>query len=164
MVMLELAVTCGVRSFPSASAVFDAIMAQPTWILQGGLETRDDSGRRITPTCCCGLEDWRDWFHFLETGNSPFLGHNPTQWIERSEDVIRVWSAGLSEGAEYFIPFGVEEYRELLRQVENDLKDFLGRLREWAVQTDSQRAERFVARFDKMFEISTPGSKPVVYA
>jgi len=160
-VVLQLAMSCGVESFLSAETVLQAIMAEPTWILPGGLRVRDDSGRSIAPSCCCGLEDWREWLDFLDNGRSPFLGHDPAQGIEHVGDVIRVVSFP-SEGAESCIELNPDDFVNQLRQVQSDLKQFLAGLKDWAVRTDPTQAKDFVVRFDETFEINRAGSKPVI--
>jgi hypothetical protein len=136
-------------------------MAEPTWILPGGLRVRDVSGRTIAPSCCCGLEDWREWLEFLRTGKSPFLGHDPAQGIEHLGDVIRVVSFP-AEGTEYYIELQPNDFANELRQVQDDLKQFLAVLKNWAVHLDLAQGEDCVTRFDEMFEINRAGSKPVI--
>jgi hypothetical protein len=161
-VMLQLAMSCGVESFLSADAVLKAIMAEPTWILPGGLRAQDVTGSTIAPSCCCGLEDWREWLDFLNNGQSPFLGHDPSQGIERSGNRIRVVSFP-SHGSEYYIEFDPDDFTEQLRQVQDDLKQFLVVLKNWTLlRFDFAPGEDFVARFDEMFEINRAGSKPVI--
>jgi len=158
-VVLQLAMSCGVESFLSAEAVLQAIMAEPTWILPGGLRAQD--GVIIAPSCCCGLEDWREWLDFLKTGASPFLGHDPAQGIERVGDVIRIVSFS-SDGSQTAIDLHPNDFVDQLQKVENDLKQFLFVLKNWADRTVPAQADDFVARFDEMFEIGSAGSKPIV--
>lgn len=160
-VVLQLAMSCGVESFLSAEAVLQTIMAEPTWILPGGLRVRDVNGRTIAPSCCCGLEDWRAWLDFLNSGKSPFLGHDPAQGIEHVGDVIRIVSFS-SEGSESSIDLHPNDFVNQLQQVQSDLMQFLAVLKDWAVRTDPGQARDFVARFDEMFEIHRAGSKPVI--
>jgi hypothetical protein len=47
-------------------------------------------GQVITLGCCCGLENWCEWQNFLESGETPWLGHDPSPWLERIGDVVRI--------------------------------------------------------------------------
>ncbi len=54
----------------------------------------------IFPSCCCGLEAWREWTRVTVTGDSPWLGHDPAPWVDVSEDGVTIWAdGGLSDAA-----------------------------------------------------------------
>lgn len=60
----------------------------------GGLLARDtETGVSIPPSCCCGLEDWREWVS-VPRGGQPWLGHSPTPWIEHLDGAVRIWPDG----------------------------------------------------------------------
>ena len=73
--------------------ILDSIINSSRLTLPGGIQVREVFGKVISPGCCCGLEGWRDWLRFLETGTSPWLGHSPTPWIER----VDIWCASIQE-------------------------------------------------------------------
>lgn len=102
-------------------------------ILPGGLRVRS-GGREIAPACCCGLEDWREWERFLDSGVSPWLGHDPFAWAELADDIVRVWSDGGSEPAPdaYAIEFERSHFEIELRRVEKELYAFASRAEHWA--------------------------------
>ncbi len=70
-----------------------ALASQPPDVAPGGIAA---SGGRTTiyPSCCCGLEDWRSWLALFEDGPSPWLGHDPAPWVERSGDGFTIWADG----------------------------------------------------------------------
>ncbi|WP_156313234.1 hypothetical protein [Micromonospora sp. HK10] len=43
----------------------------------------------VTPGCCAGLEDWREWTSVLD-GGQPWLGHDPGPEVEVRGALIRV--------------------------------------------------------------------------
>ncbi|MEU7947372.1 hypothetical protein AB0C50_22065 [Micromonospora taraxaci] len=46
--------------------VVNALLAEELLIAAGGLQVRDSTtGTVVTPGCCAGLEDWRDWTQVL---------------------------------------------------------------------------------------------------
>jgi hypothetical protein len=121
-------------------------------ILAGGLQVNDGSNRIITPSCCCGLETWRDWIEFLSTGESPWLGHDPNPWVEKVNDnLIRVWA---DEGGGFFIDFDRSTFELKLSEVQQDLADFLVRIETWARKLGFDKPEELSAKFDRCFSIS----------
>jgi hypothetical protein len=47
-------------------------------IAPGSLRARDTAkDLEITPSCCCGLETWREWRGVID-GGAVWLGHDPT--------------------------------------------------------------------------------------
>ena len=62
----------------------DAIVAEDSLILPGGIGVFESEGRSILPGCCTGLEGWREWFAFAGGGESPWLGHDPWPGLVRS--------------------------------------------------------------------------------
>ena len=163
-IVLRVANCCGGGSFESGAALLESMMAEPCWILPGGLRVRESGDRNIPPSCCCGLETWREWFGVLTDRKSPWIGHDPSPWIEHLGDVIRVWSgsslSNSSAGSEYCIIFHPEEFATQLQQVEHDLRRFLTLLKKWAIGIHPSCAEDFVARFDNLFEINKAGTRP----
>lgn len=141
---------------PTGDNVLARLTMQKSRILPGGLRLISADGRVISPGCCCGLETWREWWAFLSTGDSPWLGHDPDPWIESLSDVVRVWSAGgLSSTEDRFaIELTREEYENALQRVTNELQGFLLRLHAWATTNGVPDPVAFVKKFDKWFHIS----------
>ncbi len=142
----------------SPAATF-AALRQSDLVLAGGLRIIGAQGRSIGPGCCCGLETWRDWATLLASGESPWLGHDPAPWAERTESVVRVWAdGGLSDrppGGDY-IEIERQRFHDDLRQVQEDLAGFLARAREWATALGYQDADALVDHIDDAFSISAP--------
>jgi hypothetical protein len=131
-------------------------------VLPGGILVRDATGREVPPGCCAGLEEWREWLAFEETGATPWMGHSPDAWLERVGDAVRIWSdGGMSDGAKesaFSIEVPIIDFRRGLTGVQHDLRGFLGALRRWAAGRVPAEAESLAARFDQAFEIT--GARP----
>ncbi|MFF3559961.1 hypothetical protein ACFYXS_07995 [Streptomyces sp. NPDC002574] len=97
-------------------------------IAPGGLRVRDsDAGTEISPGCCSGLEDWREWFILLD-GEVPWLGHSPTPRVEHAGRVVRLWpDGGDAEGPspDHPVEIAVADILGLLRTVQGELSGFV---------------------------------------
>ncbi|MDT0409172.1 MULTISPECIES: hypothetical protein [Streptomyces] len=107
----------------------------------GGLRVTDTrTGADFPPGCCCGLEDWREWYDVLDGGPPLWWGHaarpGEDPRAERDGDVVRLRATG---GAASAVP--VAEVRRLLDGVEDALRDFLADAAGWAVRTVPAHAE-----------------------
>jgi len=126
-------------------------------VLPGGLAAVDDS-RIIPPSCCSGLEEWHEWYRFLESGEQPWLGHDPSPWIETRGGKYLVWSdGGLGEPQPttmFNIEFERSELAAALASAEADLLGFLQPLRNWAEIVDPNRGEDLVRCFSSWFIVS----------
>jgi hypothetical protein len=105
----------------------------------GGLRVVDTTtGVSFNPGCCCGIEDWRDWFRVFD-GGSFDGGHDPWALAQRHGDVVRLTvdadeSAGPFDPDKSDSPFfdvPVDRLRELLAQAERDLADFHALVSGW---------------------------------
>jgi hypothetical protein len=103
----------------------------------------------VNPGCCCGLEEWREWVIFLETGQSPWTGHDSDSIVaEIVADRIVCFSDG------YSMDFDKHHFASALIDVQKDLVDFLDRLEFWARDLEFDKADRLAAAFDRHFKIS----------
>src|SRR5687767_16032988 len=76
------------------AAALRAIVEKERMIAPGGLLARDtETGVVIPPSCCCGLEEWREWVS-VPSGGRPWLGHSPAPWIEQLDGTVRIWPDG----------------------------------------------------------------------
>ncbi len=132
--------------------ILDSIINSSRLILPGGIQVREVSGKVISPGCCCGLEGWRDWLRFLETGTSPWLGHSPTAWIERVDNLVRVYSSE-KDGA-FHIDFEYSQFKKKLKKVRQDLNDFLLIIEIWATGLKFSESQKLSRKFDECFSIS----------
>jgi len=80
----------------------------------------------LSPTCCCGLEDWRDWLTLLDTGQAVWWGHSPDGHVE----LLDASTVRTTSGDDVVdLPRG--QVAAAVRAAGNDLTGFLDRLREW---------------------------------
>jgi hypothetical protein len=101
-------------------------------VAPGGISASDEH-QEIHPSCCCGIEGWREWSQLLAGGHGPWLGHDPAPWVELHDGAVLVWPDGglVNVDIEGMRPvrFSKAEFEAALVHVEADLRDFLGRLR-----------------------------------
>src|SRR5262249_51969617 len=94
-------------------------------VLPGGFAVVDQA-RVIAPSCCCGLEAWNEWLDVLQTGCSPWMGHDPAPLVEVLDDRVNVWSDGGlgNRPDEDPIVFTRHEFAEAVRERATDLAKF----------------------------------------
>lgn len=106
-----------------------------------------DQERFIGPSCCCGLETWKEWLDVLTTRRSPWMGHNPAPFVEIREDRVNIWAdgglGGNSAGGSP-IAFSALEFETAVRQAAKDLSEFEEALRKW-LRVHAPRHEHGVA-------------------
>ena len=115
--------------------VLHRVIQAETLILPGGIQVRATADQIITPGCCCGLERWRDWLRFLKTGRSPWLGHNPSPWVEKVGGLVRVWSD--KKAKVFHLDFEPSKFEAELSKVQQDLSTFLARIEAWGGRVPS---------------------------
>jgi hypothetical protein len=71
----------------------ESLAADFPHVTPGGLAAVDRL-TTVLPSCCCGLESWRDWYRLLSEGQSPWLGHDPSPWVEMRGEEFLVWPDG----------------------------------------------------------------------
>ena len=143
-----------------APLTMEQLVNEPVRILPGGL--RAVSGETvIAPSCCCGLETWREWIGLLKGGGSPWLGHDPAPWVEKQKDSFIVHSdGGLGEdsgpvrGVVKHVSFSRSELEAALDRVQADLAGFLMRLEDWMRGHKPALARALVSVFDHWFQIT----------
>jgi hypothetical protein len=136
-------------SATSASALFD----QFPQVLPGGIAVVT-SERSVFPTCCCGLETWPEWAKIVETGTGPWMGHDPSPFVEIVDDEVLVWSDGGMGGkplGEHPIVFSRSDFVHALERTIKDLDDFVPLLRRWLGLHAPDRAKGLTARFKSRF-------------
>ena len=132
--------------------LLDQVIMTSSLILPGGLQVSSDADKVINPSCCCGLEQWRDWLIFLKTGQSPWLGHDPKPWVEKVGNLVRVWS---DEGARAFhIDFEYSKFESQLSKVQQDLNAFLAHIESWAARVGFPEPSKLSSKFDECFAVS----------
>jgi hypothetical protein len=139
----------------SLNAILREIVAADSLVLAGGIQAIFKE-QIISPSCCCGLEGWRDWQNFLETGETPWLGHDPSPWIERVGDMIRIWSDGrLGDSIEnaFKIEVAGAEFDRALNIVERDLLGFQLCIENWCEAIEFDLASDLAKKVKQCFEI-----------
>ena len=134
-----------------ANNLLHQVLQSYTLILPGGLQVRS-ADKVIDPGCCCGLEMWRNWSRFLKTGQSPWLGHDPSPWIEKRKNLICVWSD--RKGKIFHIDFELSKFKAELNKVQQDLSGFLARIEEWADRVGFPEPSKLSRKFDECFYVS----------
>ncbi|MGW7075363.1 hypothetical protein [Streptomyces sp. NPDC054866] len=100
------------------------LLAAECVVAPGGLRIRDTvTGVTVSPGCCFGLENWRDWLGLLK-GEEPWLGHDPEPRAEHAGDIIRL-RPDAARHEELHIDIPRAELGELLGSVQDDLAGFL---------------------------------------
>ncbi|WP_433550201.1 hypothetical protein ACQP08_19770 [Micromonospora zamorensis] len=142
--------------------VVTALLAEDFLIAAGGLRIRDSTtGTVVTPGCCAGLEDWRDWVQVV-VGDSPWLGHDPGPEVEIVGDELRVWQDGgpnryRGRWAGVHVDLPHRALSGLLSGAHRDLVGFLNALTRWATRVGlQQRGTALVEAIDKNFAITAP--------
>jgi hypothetical protein len=135
--------------------VLDRILNAESLILPGGLQATFEH-QSIAPSCCCGLEDWREWQGFLTTGESPWLGHDPMPWVEAKNGQISIWSdSDLGESIQQAFQIEVSRsaFRQALQNVEQDLQNFLYCIDSWAQTIGFNPSKHLAQKISECFDI-----------
>jgi len=127
-------------------------------VLPGGLSA-SLGGVTITPSCCCGLEHWRDWQTLTTERPSLWLGHDPWPFVERIDDAFVIRADGGDHGEAIgldmagipSIHFDLSDLATALREVESDLVLFSGALRTYLHEHHPKHADKIADRFVSRF-------------
>ncbi|MEV0195048.1 hypothetical protein [Nonomuraea sp. NPDC050691] len=120
-------------------------------IAPGGLRLRDTATNvDVSPGCCCGLENWRDWWN-VARGQGAWLGHDPTPHITHVGHVIQLRQHGENSPS---IEITRGELSSLLTTAQRHLSGFLDLAGHWAATTTPGPAERLVSALDRHLEIT----------
>jgi hypothetical protein len=141
--------------------VLDRILNAESLVLPGGLQAVFEN-QSINPSCCCGLETWREWQAFLTTGNSPWLGHDPSPWVEAKNGQISIWSdSGLGESIQQAFQIEVPRsaFRQALQNVEQDLQNFLYCVDSWAQTIGFKSSNHLAQKINACFDIGNRYTK-----
>lgn len=132
------------------------IAKEESLVLPGGLAATN-SVQTISPSCCAGLEDWRDWFKLLDGSGSPWLGHDPSPFVEKTDAGFIVWpDGGLGEplpAETDAIPFTRSALEKALININVDLQNFRSLLNSWFITNRIDHSEAIIKNFSKSFSI-----------
>jgi hypothetical protein len=140
------------------AAALRAIIEADCLIAAGGVLARDtQTGVVIPPSCCCGLEGWREWTTVSE-GGQPWLGHSPAPWVEHLGNVVRIWpDGGLGEDPppiDRTITAPLDAVTAQLHSAHRDLVGFLDAVTRWAHDLAPGMAGDLAAKLDDSFSIT----------
>lgn len=127
--------------------------------MPGGISVFGEGQKRISPGCCCGLDEWREWIDFLETGRTPWIGHDPSPWLEINGGIVRIWSdgaRGLTQKTvqKFCLDVPRSEFEQALTNVEQDLRAFLRCIERWAKGIGIRDWASVVRKFDESFHVT----------
>ncbi len=155
LVFAQLAQYNQIELTADRQTVLRQILKEKSLVLPGGIQVVCQKRGTISPSCCCGLETWREWIDVLKTGTSPWLGHDPSPWVEIQGDVVRVWSdGGITRVSNAFhIDISRTHFEESLILVKRDLEGFLFSSESWAREIGFVESRELVQKFDECFNI-----------
>jgi hypothetical protein len=151
------AALCVGESSDSVESCLRIIRDEDALIACGGFEISDGLVQ-IRPSCCSGIENWREWRIFLETGVSPWMGHDPYGWAERKENEIVLWTDGATttpcakSGPSIATSFQV--FDSALSKGEKRLKSFFSELPQWLNRVGRGDATDILRKIEHHFKIN----------
>ena len=137
----------------SPEVILREVVGSDGFVVGGGLEVCRTTDVVLTPSCCCGLETWREWIAFAEGGPAPWSGHDPDPYIERLPSGLL--AIGYAADRENALQTSPSELREALRLAELDLCGFLHLLERWASVTAPSTASAFANAFGQAMNVTT---------
>jgi hypothetical protein len=149
---------------PSPAQLIQCITQADSLIAPGGLRVRDTTtGLTVSPSCCCGLEDWQEWSQ-VAAGQSLWLGHSPAPWVEHFGHKVRVWPDGgdkaLPPTGTIPIEIPVSDLPDLIASAHEQLQDFLGLLEPWALPLAGATTGSLSRALATHFHVSRPAPTP----
>ncbi|MFD6950648.1 hypothetical protein A6A08_03945 [Nocardiopsis sp. TSRI0078] len=142
-------------SAPTTVDYLRRALAKEPSIAPGGLRLRHTgNGITLSPGCCCGLEDWREWL-FLLDGDLPWTGHSPDPRMEHHGDTVRIWpDEDDATGVPLVLPLA--ELPGLLRSAQREMTAFLTLVERWAGHHAPGMGPVLRARLDADLHITKP--------
>jgi hypothetical protein len=140
----------------NSEAILNRILAAKSLALAGGLQVVVEGEEKIWPSCCCGLEGWGEWQDFLKTGQTSWLGHDPSPWLEQVDGLIRIWSDGGLDGSvsgAFKIEVERSVFEQALQSVERDLLGFRYCIESWCGEVGFGRSSELAQKIERCFQI-----------
>lgn len=137
----------------TALETLEIFVADEGFILSGGLEFKENDTVKMSPGCCCGLEDWKSWLDVPNGNTLIWNGHDPFASVEIDDGVIKIWEDKEIKDEGPTIEFLPDELTEKMKNVENDLKDFLFKLAQWTRKIEPALENKVVNHFAKNMNI-----------
>lgn len=135
--------------------IIELILAAKSLVLPGGIAAIS-SDKKITPSCCNGLETWREWADFLKTQQSPWWGHDPSPWVEWRDNTVRLWSDGgiVEVRKAFYLEMSRSQFKSAIASVQADLQAFLGAVGNWGMTREITETPGLCAKIDQCFNIT----------
>lgn len=152
LIILQLADYNKASISADARDTIDQILALDGAVLPGGIQIHGEGEKTISPGCCCGLEGWYEWFDFLKTGHSPWMGHDPWPTLTKKDSLVRICSDKESRKC-FFLESSYSHFKTQLKQVEKDLMAFAYCLETWAKNLEIERNQELRLKFSEWFGI-----------
>lgn len=136
----------------SIAEVARALLKAQTLVLPGGLLARTHI-IEISPGCCCGLENWREWYGVTPNGTPPWLGHDPSPWVECKTDNAVLWADGDLGDQSPYVEVSYSEITHALRSAHIAMIGFADKLSKW-ISEDVPLGVALSQRFTEAFDVS----------
>jgi hypothetical protein len=123
-------------------------------IAPGGLRFRDTTTNvNVSPGCCFGLENWRDWWNVAH-GQEAWLGHDPTPHVTHDGQIIQLRQHDQDVPPSSPIEITRSELSNLLTTAQQRLTGFLNLAQRWATATAPGLADRLISALDEHLMIT----------
>ena len=144
-------------STPAEAAAFlNSLSEQANRMIAGGLMARKGEFI-IEPSCCCGLEGWREWYSLSDGIGSPWLGHDPSPWVEAKDGQFVLHTDEDEQAESLTVPAG--ELAAALDQARADLDAFAAVLRAWISRECVPDGAKMCDRLELWFSIGEANAK-----
>lgn len=146
------------------AAVLNELITTDEVAIRGGIAF-EDKDKVILPSCCCGLENWRDVLEAVLSKKSVWLGHDPFPSVEYVDNTVRIWSDDFSGVMRkdlseqelqkmYYIEYNRDDLIKKLQSIEIDLLDFYKYSLEKALwMVDDYYKEMLFLKYCKWFNL-----------
>ncbi|WP_052738030.1 hypothetical protein [Bacillus sp. SA1-12] len=141
--------------------VFKDLLNEESIVVAGGVLFVENHDKMIFPSCCSGLEGWRENLNGVIEGKSPCMGHDPSPTLEFHGDKVRIWSddykgkQNLPNSDIFYIEFDRHDLISKLRNIETDLKEFAcSPLYNRVNLFDKTLAEQMIEKFSAWFDLT----------
>lgn len=137
----------------TAAQTLQAFVSDESFVLSGGLRFEENDMVVVSPSCCCGLEDWVNWLNVPNGETQIWNGHDPDAFVEINDDKIKIWEDEKLKDKSPSVIFSIKEFVENMKAVETDLKGFLIRLGQWTRNIEPALEKQVVNYFAENMHI-----------
>lgn len=133
-------------------AIAAGLLAREEQILPGGLILLKGD-YMIEPSCCCGLESWREWYWALEGEGTPWLGHDPSPGVEPLPSGLLLHTDMDNEAEDETLPITYDELAAALERAEETFSEFALRLDAWLTEVSGAEGQALAVKICDWFRI-----------